>query len=611
MKKIVYIFIMFISFFILSTNSFANTINSINMEIYIDNVGDAHVKEIWDTYLDRGTEGYRSFSNLDNSQIKDFTVTDNKSENMYEYIDYWDTDESFLYKKNKNGINYTSNGIELCWGISKYGDMKYTLNYTITNFVKTYSDGVQGIYFNLLNLDQDVGKVDILIKSDIPFSLDNARIWSFGFLGTIDFVDGAIKISSDIPVTRSHYVVALVRFESNLFETSVNVSRSFDDEYDSAFNGISQSKENKNGIKEFFKSDLWKYIFTIVKNIFFPVIILIILLRKKPFSMYRQNYKNMKDVTNDQLESLENIDYFKEIPCGGDIPLAYWVCYQYGLVEDNDLRKGIIGAYFTKWIYEEKIKMIPHGKNYDKYSMDISKLGMSTFDSDIESSLANFLIKAGNGNYIVRNKDFCKWSKENFHSFDFWYSRMFSVVKQQLADKGFLYSSEPSADATGINNKNYFNIRKIEVDSVSEEVNTYAYQLNGLKKFMLDFGNVAEKEFFEVHTFKDYIVFACLLGIADKVEGQFKKLYPDYFARYEYDYSAILSLSVNVFKYYSKGHDDYARYHSTIQEDSSIFGKSGSSSHDYSGTSRTSGGGGRSFTGGGKSSGGSSGGGFR
>ena len=52
--------------------------------------------------------------------------------------------------------------------------------------------------------------------------------------------------------------------------------------------------------------------------------------------------------------------------------------------------------------------------------------------------------------------------------------------------------------------------------------------LKGLKKFLLDFSLMPEKEYFEVHIWEEYLIFAQLLGIADKVEEQFSKLYPQF-----------------------------------------------------------------------------------
>ena len=58
----------------------ANSIKNINMDIYVDSVGTAHVTEAWDTYLDEGTEGYKPYYNLGNSEISNFKVKLNNKE---------------------------------------------------------------------------------------------------------------------------------------------------------------------------------------------------------------------------------------------------------------------------------------------------------------------------------------------------------------------------------------------------------------------------------------------------------------------------------------------------------------------------------------------------
>ena len=137
-------------------------------------------------------------------------------------------------KSYKSGINIIYDGVELCWGISRYGDRTYTLYYDISNFVTQYTD-TQGIYFNMLDLDQEVGNVTIKIYSDILFSLDNSRIWSFGNKGSISFNNnGAILMKSDGRLKDNQYMTLLVRFEENIFNLNNASSKSFDLIYDEA-----------------------------------------------------------------------------------------------------------------------------------------------------------------------------------------------------------------------------------------------------------------------------------------------------------------------------------------------------------------------------------------
>ena len=148
-------------FYILINKSQANSIKNIEMDVNLDENGNALVTETWQVDSTQGTEGYRAFSKLENSTITDFSVVD-ESGRKYQTISDWNTNESFDYKAYKCGIKEKSNGVELCWGISQYGNKTYTLTYKINKLVTQYTD-CQGIYFNFLNLDQDINNATIKI----------------------------------------------------------------------------------------------------------------------------------------------------------------------------------------------------------------------------------------------------------------------------------------------------------------------------------------------------------------------------------------------------------------------------------------------------------------
>ena len=144
MKKILLIIFLIISYVCFSQNVYANSISNINMDVYIDINGNAYVVETLDTNVDKGTEWYHSFEKLEDKKIIDFSVTDDNG-NLYTDVGNWNPKWSFDEKKYKSGINYTNDGIELCFGLSEYGHRTYTLKYTITNFITQYTDA-QGTY---------------------------------------------------------------------------------------------------------------------------------------------------------------------------------------------------------------------------------------------------------------------------------------------------------------------------------------------------------------------------------------------------------------------------------------------------------------------------------
>ena len=66
-KLLISLLFTILSILILQTESNANSINKIDMDVYLDNYGNASITEVWDASLTQGTEGYRTYSKLGNS----------------------------------------------------------------------------------------------------------------------------------------------------------------------------------------------------------------------------------------------------------------------------------------------------------------------------------------------------------------------------------------------------------------------------------------------------------------------------------------------------------------------------------------------------------------
>ena len=80
MKKTIKIFLLTIFSLILLSlfpKVEANSINSISMDIAIDDNGNASVTEIWECKTSQGTEVYHPYYNLGNSEISNLTVSEN------------------------------------------------------------------------------------------------------------------------------------------------------------------------------------------------------------------------------------------------------------------------------------------------------------------------------------------------------------------------------------------------------------------------------------------------------------------------------------------------------------------------------------------------------
>ena len=87
----------------------ANSIDSISMDIAIDDNGNASITETWKCNASQGTEVYHPYYNLGKSKITDLSVSENGTE--YNVLSSWKTSGSLSDKAYKCGINNISNGV--------------------------------------------------------------------------------------------------------------------------------------------------------------------------------------------------------------------------------------------------------------------------------------------------------------------------------------------------------------------------------------------------------------------------------------------------------------------------------------------------------------------
>lgn len=590
-------YLILFTFFLFIPQVKANSIKNINMDVFVEKNGDASVTETWKTTSNEGTEIYRGYAAKSYS-ISNFTVSDDLGRN-YEFLSDWDTSGSFNDKAYKNGINYTDDGIELCWGISQYGNRTYTLKYNISNLVKQYTDN-QGIYFNFLSSIKAVDSVKITIHSDEPFSLDNAKIWDFGNNGEINFKDGKIVLTAK-NLTESQYIVGLVRFEHNIFDISNITSESFDDVYDSAMSDV-KDIEKPFEIKDIF--------LLLVAAIFFNPILWIVLLMIFINKFNKKSEKLTEFILGSRKRSgdldfgldgnvlPEDVNYYREIPSNKDLERAYWVCLKYSVIPEEKVKQGIIGAILLKWIKNGYITVLKMEKGIlsfkdNNYAIDLTKI--TNVDNEIENGLLKILITAAGPNKILEAKEFKKWSKKNYSEVSSWFSSIDDQVELNLEKEGLITLTQETTQGMFGTSKN------ITIKNVNPKLKEEAAQLKGLKKFLLDFSIMPEREYFEVKTWEEYLIFAQLMGIADKVAEQFSKIYPNFnqesLLNSDFATLAVINMADLGYTGMVQGYE--------------IVNSRSSEDHDYSGSSRSSGSGGSSYSSGGSSAEGSSGGGFR
>ena len=497
MKKIIFTLVLFL----VPSIILANEINNIDMKIYVDNNGTAHVTEEWTTKLNEGTEGYKPYYNLGKSKISNFKVSMNGKE--YTYKSDYDINASFNEKKYKNGFHYIDNGVELCFGITNYGKNTYILSYDISNFVVNTSDNYQMIYWTLFPYDYNPSpeRVYIKIYSDFKYA-DTLDVWGYGKYGAPTYVyDGYIEMDSESTVTSSEYMTILVKFPENTFTLDTAVDKTFDEYLNMANEGATTYKVQK---KNFFQK-LLSYIPVLI-SIFIPFAIVFIAIRSSIVNGY--GYKNNKVINK------KETPLFRDIPCNKDIYYANTLTKLNNEIFTGYKETNIFGAIILKWVKENKVKFINQTKGvFNKETSSIDLTLNPTFDNVLEKELFDIMYEAS-ADGILETKELEKWCNKNYSKFFNLFERINTVEIHKLKNDNHIYNRT---------DKNECKKKNVMDDTIYED----STKLYGLKKFLEEFSRIDTREVLEVHIWDEYLMFAYIFGIADKVAKQLKNLYPE------------------------------------------------------------------------------------
>ena len=492
----------------------ANSISKIDMDIYLDDNGTAHVTETWSANLNQGTEGYKPYYNIGNAKITNFKVSENGKE--YTYDDYWNTNASFDDKAYKNGINYISNGLELCWGISEYGYHDYVLTYDIEGFVASLTDADM-IYWTLIpyELSSKPGDVHIKIYADDYFSQD-LDVWGYGNYGGTAYVyDGYIEMNSEGTLDSNEYMTILVKFDKETFNTHNKLDQDFNYYLDMAEEGAEEYKKVTIDIGA---------IISFIFQIFFWGILIISIVKavKKANNSVGTRVLDFGPNGKTLPKEVPNI---RDIPFNKDINHTFWVASAYRL---NSKKTDFLGAILLKWLMQKKIsiKKIETGlfKNKEETAIDLSK--EEVFDNILELELYK-MMKEASEDGILESKEFEKWCKKNYKTILSWFDKVIDEETDKLTNQGKITLTK----------KTTMKVFKSNVLAVNSSLKEDAIKLKGLKNFLEEFSRMDDKEAIEVNLWEYYLIYAQILGIADKVAKQFKKLYQELIENTEYGYT--------------------------------------------------------------------------
>ena len=517
MKKL-YGIILFLGL-LLSVFSFSasadNNVSNINIDVTVRQDGSAYVVQEWTGDYDEGTENYIPI-NTDDINITDFRVFDAKG--YFTFVDNWDIKASFKEKARKCGIVYTKDGVELCFGISNYGSNKYSIEYIVQDFIKSYTD-YDGTNFMFVNPNMDTFptdcKVNISLENGVKLNEQNAGVWAFGYEGMVVFNDGVVSAYTSDSLYGSQRVIIMLQLEKGIISPITYKDISFEEVKNRAFEGSDYTEEID-----------WTFIipilFILTISLTTAIIAIVMAIIRK------------REIRKFYMEA----PYFRDVPNNNNLTVSNYLAVEFDVTKEKN---SIIGAVMLTMINRGEIETIieesvtSFGKIREKISFKLIREPKDI----LGQKLYNILVLAAGDDDILAEKELEKYTYKN--------PELLENFIKETKDAGAMVLKMQGA---------FLKKHARRIRGLSEIGKRELSETMGYKKFLEEFSLIDERGLKEAEIWKEYLVYAILFGIADKVQEQLKKVYPEILPEIEnYNRNVIICHS-----YYRTMNKSYQKY---------------------------------------------------
>ena len=495
MRKIVIILCALLSFVVAAAQP-VKQIREVEILVELRPNGDAWITQYWDVEAgSSGTEFYIPIGNLGPMSISDLHVWD--GEEKFESLGTsWDVDKSRSWKTGKCGIVPKKDGVELCWGLGEPGDHVWAVLYYVSGLVQAYEDADA---FNFMFVNKGMNpapkkaSVTIVPYKDLQcdkWTSDNVRVWAFGYSGEINVKDGAVVAETDDAMDSGNCLIALVKFDKGIFQPTVKKNEPFQNLLDRALDGSSYGQEESDGEGE---GVFWLFV--------------VGLLGLLGWGGWAGTTSALGYKWKEKMFGTHKIDgWWRSAPLDGNLFAAHYVLSKgKRFAVDSAPANNLIGAFFLRWIMDGHVAVQPDPKSEKRVNLLLKADNVS--DDAVEQQLYEMALAAAGANRLLERGEFEKWASRNYYRVTGWPQRAIAEGIVYFKEKGYWVKST-----------------EFTLDGQKEACHVVEFQ-NFLKNFTLS----DQREANEVKLWKDYLVFAQLYGIAEKVTSQFKKLYPKEF----------------------------------------------------------------------------------
>lgn len=491
--------------------SAANRVPRMEIYVVLQPDGSAYITQIWTAATDKGTEFYLACRDNGYLSITDFSVADENG--SYTYTENWDVSSSFEEKAGKCGIVETDEGVELCWGISEYGENTYTIEYVLHDLVGSYqdADGFNYRFVDEMSFFPTDAVIVICNQDGTPLADDTCDIWAFGYDGQIQFEDGIIYAWSETPLESGQHMTLMLSLEKGILSPLRTVDDSFETVKEKAFEGSDYDYDDTWENEEITGSDIAAIL------LFFGFIAALIAVVAAVIMKVRKARLDKK---------MKSVEYFRDAPNNGNLNVTYELGRSCSLCREDSL----MGAYLLRLISDGSLE--PEGEEDDSRHVKLRLVRPPRTSDTYDETFYTILEAAAGENGVLEPAELERYCEKNAKPLSRFFDSCVREARQTLIHtgcfKGAVCNGPKDLTAEGTRQLN---------------------EILGLKRFLLDFSLIHERGVRETVIWQDYMIYALLLGIADKVLPQIQALYPDAlpqiqhferYMRYAGSYNAIL-----------------------------------------------------------------------
>ena len=466
-----------------------NHVTNIDIVVYIREDGSAVITQHWTGEFHEGKENYLPIRTRDIS-ISEFRVSD--EDGAYTFVEDWDVSASFKKKAGKCGIVETDEGVELCFGITEYGHKEYTFSYVVTDFIKGYRDA-DGTNFMFVNPEMSTfptaGTIVIAIENGTALTESNAGVWAFGYEGQVEFQDGTVVAYTEKDLEDDNSMILMLQLDKSLLNPKTSVDTTFEAVKQEAMKDSDYGHGGDDGDA---KAAL------IMLGVIFGGAALIGGVAAYFSIKRKEEIRQFSD----------SVGYFADVPNGGNIEMTHYLARTFDASSEDSL---IVSALMLSMMNQRAIELYSREDMYGNAQPTMELRLLQEPNGAPERKLFYILSIAAGSDGVLLEKELDEYAFEHYEEIE----KFIKSVKSH---------GEKAFKARGGFVKNAGN----RIKDLSEGGKLELAQVLGLKKYLEESAQMAERDIWEANLWQEYMVYATLFGIAEDVIEQLKFLYPDH-----------------------------------------------------------------------------------